>query len=310
MAKRLIVATRAGDLATTQTNSVIAELKKAHPGLDVEIKLITTSGDKDRVTELWKLKSTGFFTSQVEDALVAKEADFAVHSFKDLPTKFREGLTVTAIWQRNFVEDALLAAKPVSCLDELPEGANVGTSSLRRISQLKHLRSDLQPVPLRGNVPTRVRKLEEGEYDAIILARAGLERLSLADKISFSFDPTVFIPAPAQGALGIQTRADDDSTNEIISTLDDANARIVTDAERHVLDVMQCGCHAPVGATAKIKGDRIVMIAFIANPDGSNFIRREVTGAVGQSLGVAEEIGNQLLGAGGREILDQRESNR
>ena len=168
----------------------------------------------------------------------------------------------------------------------------------------------MQPEPLRGNVPTRVRKLEEGEYDAIILARAGLERLNLADKISFCFDPTVFIPAPAQGALGIQTRADDESTNEIISTLDDVDARTVTDAERHVLDVMQCGCHAPVGATAKIEGDRIDIIAFIANPDGTNFIRREVSGAVEQSLGVAEEIGNQLLGAGGREILDQLESNR
>ena len=205
----LTVATRRGELALAQTQAVIAALKARHPDLDVHIREITTAGDKDRRTALWDLKDTGFFTSQLEDALLAGEADFAVHSFKDLPTQEREGLAVTAICNRQWPEDCLLAKQPVGSIDELPQSAKVGTSSLRRAAQLRHLRPDLQLVPLRGNVQTRIRKLQTTDLDAIILARAGLERLGLAETISVVFDPTQFIPAPAQGALAIQTRSDD-----------------------------------------------------------------------------------------------------
>jgi hydroxymethylbilane synthase len=301
--KSLTVATRGGGLAIAQTEHVIATLKKIHPDLEITIKEITTTGDKDRRTALWTLKETGFFTSQVEDALIAHQADFAVHSFKDLPTAQREGLIIGAVFDRNFVEDCLVAKQPLDSIEKLPAGAKIGTSSLRRAAQLRHLRSDLEPMPIRGNVQTRLRKLDAGQFDAILLARAGLERLGLADKISFIFDPAVFIPAPAQGALGIQTRADDDETKEIIAAIDDESARITTAAERKILTTMQCGCHAPVGAFAEINDSDIHISAFISDLDGDNFISRELTGQVKDAENFAEKIAKELLEAGGREIL-------
>jgi len=305
--KSLTVATRGGALAIAQSEYVIATLKKIHPGLEVKIKEITTTGDKDRRTALWTLKETGFFTSQVEDALTSHEADFAVHSFKDLPTAQREGLTIGAVFDRNFVEDCLVAKEPVDSIDQLPKDAKMGTSSLRRAAQLKHLRPDLVPTPIRGNVRTRLQKLDTNEFDAILLARAGLERLGLADKISFVFDPAVFIPAPAQGALGIQTRADDDETNEIIAAIDDENARLTTAAERKILTTMQCGCHAPVGAYAEINSGEINIRAFISDLEGKNFIGRELAGPAEDAEKIAEKIANELLNAGGKEILKSLE---
>jgi len=305
--KSLTVATRGGALAIAQSEYVIATLKKVHPGLEIRIKEITTTGDKDRRTALWTLKETGFFTSQVEDALTAHEADFAVHSFKDLPTAQREGLTIGAVFDRNFVEDCLVSKEPVDSIDQLPKDAKIGTSSLRRAAQIKHLRADLEPTPIRGNVHTRLRKLDTDEFDAILLARAGLERLGLADKISFIFDPAVFIPAPAQGALGIQTRADDADTNEIIAVIDDQNARTTTAAERKILTTMQCGCHAPVGAYAEITSGDIRIRAFISELEGKNFISRELTGPVYDAENLAENIAKELLKAGGKEILESLE---
>lgn len=301
--KVLTVATRGGALALTQTNYVVTTLKRIHPGLEIEVKEISTTGDQDRRTALWNLRDTGFFTSQLEDALLAGEADFAVHSFKDLPIAEPEGLTITAVFDRNFVEDCLVSASPVDSIEQLPIGAKIGTSSLRRAAQLKHLRPDLEPTPIRGNVQTRLDKLETGRFDAVLLARAGLERLGLAGRISFIFDPTVFIPAPAQGALGIQTRADDGETNKIIAAIDDENARTTTNAERTILTTMQCGCHGPVGAYAKITGDEIDIRAFISEPRGDNFISRQITGPANQAIRLAEQIAHELLNAGGKEIL-------
>lgn len=305
--KSLTVATRGGALAIAQTEHVIATLKTIHPGLEIKISQITTTGDKDRRTALWTLKETGFFTSQVEDALTAHEADFAVHSFKDLPTAQREGLIIGAVFDRNFVEDCLVAKEPIGSIDQLPANAKIGTSSLRRIAQLKHLRADLEAMPIRGNVHTRLRKLDDGQFDAILLARAGLQRLSLADKISFIFEPAIFIPAPAQGALGIQTRADDAETNEIIAAIDDKNARTTTTAERKILTTMQCGCHAPVGAYAEVAGDDINIRAFISDLEGKNFIDREISGPAENAETLAENIAKELLEAGGKEILKSLE---
>ncbi|GAG09143.1 unnamed protein product, partial [marine sediment metagenome] len=183
MRKLLTVATRGGRLAIAQTEIVSSLLKKIYPALQIETKKITTAGDRDRRTALWNLKDTGFFTSQVEDALLAGEADFAVHSFKDLPTRCRDGLTITAVCERQFAEDCLIAAAPAGnkqgSIEQLGTSAKIGTSSLRRAAQLKHLREDLKPTSIRGNVLTRVRLLEEGKFDAVILARAGIERLGL-----------------------------------------------------------------------------------------------------------------------------------
>ncbi len=303
----LTVATRGGALAIAQTEHVVATLKRIHPGIEIEIKQVTTTGDRDRRTALWNLKDTGFFTSQLEDVLTAGQADFAVHSFKDLPTAEQEGLTVAAVFDRNFVEDCLVCASPIDSIEPLPKGAKMGTSSLRRAAQLRHLRPDLEPTPIRGNVHTRLNKLETDDFDAVLLARAGLERLGLADRISFVFDPDEFIPAPAQGALAIQTRADDTKTNQLIAAINDANAKTTTSAERKILTTMQCGCHAPVGAYAKIIGSEISIRAFISDLQGQDFIARQATGPIAEAENLAEKLAQDLLSAGGKQILTSLE---
>ncbi len=309
--KILTVATRSGKLAIAQTQIVIGALKKIYPDLQIEIKKVTTAGDRDRRTALWNLKETGFFTSQLEDALLAGDAHFAVHSLKDMPTHLREGLTIAAVCDRRFVEDCLIAAKPIASIEGLPHAAKVGTSSLRRVAQLKRLRADLRLEPIRGNVTTRIRKLNEGgsfdpaqdRFDAIILARAGVERLGLSDKISFCFDPRKFIPAPAQGALAVQTRADDIATTELISVIDDKIARTAAFAERQVLATLQCGCHAPVGVFAEIVGEEIKIYAFTSDLESKNFVKREVTGKSSDANQLAAKLAEELLKTGGKEIL-------
>jgi hydroxymethylbilane synthase len=309
----LTAATRGGDLAIAQTQIIISALKKTHPDIQIKIKKITTKGDRDKRTALWDLKSTcpehcrgsGFFTSQVEDALLSGQADFAVHSFKDLPTQQRKGLTIAAVCERTFAEDCLIANDAVGSIRQLRQSAKIGTSSLRRAAQIRHLRADLTPVPIRGNVPTRIKLLEEGKFDAIILARAGIERLGLGGKISLCFDPQQFIPAPAQGALAVQTRTDDSTATELIAAIDNEKLRTITFAERRVLVTMQCGCHAPVGAFAKIAGDDMQICAFISDLEGKNFISRRLTGPAADADNLAEKIANELLNAGGREILEK-----
>ena len=303
----LTVATRGGALAVAQTEIVIAALRQVHPDIRIKIKAVTTRGDRDRRTALWNLKDTGFFTSQLEDTLLAGQADFAVHSFKDLPTRQREGITISAVFDRQFAQDCLISANSIRSIEQLPKAAKIGTSSPRRIAQIKHLRPDLQPTDIRGNVTSRLRKLHEGKYDAIILARAGIERLGLSDNIAFSFDPTEFIPAAAQGALAVQTRTDNTETAELIAAIDDQRARVTCDAERRVLSAMQCGCHAPAGAFAEIIKDDIIIHAFISNLQGTNFIKRKIRGPVADADKLAEELARELLDAGGKDILKSLE---
>jgi hydroxymethylbilane synthase len=303
----LTVATRRGDLAVAQTKIIISALKKTHPDIQIKIKKITTKGDLDKRTALWDIKSTGFFTSQVEDALLSGEADLAVHSFKDLPTQQRKGLTIIAICERTFAEDCLIANDAIDSIKQLPQSAKIGTSSLRRAAQIKHLRADLTPAPIRGNVPTRIKLLQQGKFDAVILARAGIERLGLGGKISLCFDPEQFIPAPAQGALAVQTKIDDPAVTKLIAAIDDKNLRAITLAERQVLVTMQCGCHAPVGAFAKITGNNMEICAFISDVEAKNFISRRITGLAADAHKLAEKIANDLLDVGGREILKKLE---
>lgn len=286
-----------------QTRSVIAALKVKHPRIEVRIKEIVSAGDKDRRTALWDLKDTGFFTSRLEEALLAGEADVAVHSLKDLPTHQRDGLSLAAICDRQWPEDCLLARRSVGSIDELPRSARVGTSSLRRAAQLRHLRPDLALEPLRGNVQTRISKLETTELDAIILARAGLERLGLADRISVVFDPRQFIPAPGQGALAVQTRSDDREAVEVVRSIDDELSRALASAERQVLAAMQCGCHAPVGAYAQSRDGVIELHAFLSDVQGRGIIKRQTSGPVSEALPLGQRLAGELLDAGGREIL-------
>lgn len=301
----LTVATRGTALAIAQTKSIIAMLKEKKPGLQVRIKKIVTSGDKDKKTALWNLPGTGFFTSQVEDELLAARADFAVHSLKDLPTSGPDGLFIAAVPARGSVGDSVVAADGIRCIADLKKGCRIGTSSLRRSSQMLHLRDDVEVTAVRGNVPTRVELVRSGKVDAVIVAKAGLERLGLADEISFDFDLADFLPAPGQGALAVQCRRDDDSVADILSLIDDKNTRAEVLAERQILVTTKCGCHGPVGAFAKITGEQICIEAFISDIAGKRFIRKKKISKLEKAIEAAELLANELLQAGGSEILEE-----
>ena len=310
MSQVLTVATRGGALALAQTRIVIDALRARHGDLDIQIKEVTSEGDRDRDTVLWNLKERGFFTSKLEEMLLDGQADFAVHSYKDLPTKSSPLLTVAAVCDRQFPEDCLIAKESFRSLNELPREARIGTASLRRTAQLRYMRPDIEVVPIRGNVQTRIDKLDAGDLDGIILARAGLERLKLAGRITLTFDPRIFICAPAQGALAVQARTGDEAVQEIISTIDDPLARAVTDAEREVLVKMQCGCHAPVGAYAVCTGTEILVDAFVSDAGGERLLATQATGPRSDAVAVGASAAIKLLDAGGRRILDELEQHR
>ena len=308
--KPIKIASRASKLALAQTDIVKSSLKKLFPSIETSIVTIFTKGDHDKADFLYKSKSVGFFTSEVENAILDGRADLAVHSLKDLPTDPAPELVIAAIPKRDSVADALVASEQVASIDDLPAGATVGTSSLRRIAQLRHIRDDLKCVPLRGNVETRVRKVTTSQVDAVVVACAGLNRLGLADKISAVLQPKEFLTAPGQGALAIQVRAKDTELAELVSKLDDESARIETQAERYVLAAMHGGCSIPLGVYARITGDHLTIDAMIADIDGKNLIKRSSSSPVNQSRDCAQKLAEELLEAGGRDILDQIRNSR
>jgi hydroxymethylbilane synthase len=230
-----------------------------------------------------------------------------VHSYKDLPTQTRPELVIVAVPKREHPEDVLVCRHACSSIDALKAGAVAGTSSPRRSTQIKRLRPDVEVRPIRGNVETRLRKVRDGEYDATVLARAGLVRLRMTDSIGFVFDPREFIPAPAQGALAIQTRADDVETVELVRGINDNVTEQTVAAERRVLELLHPGCHAPVGVYAKIEEDEMRIIAFAAGPDGIPFLREEVCGPATDSTAAAERLAAMLIEKGAKEIIEQYE---
>ena len=308
--KPIRIASRASKLALAQTDIVKSSLEKLFPGMEISVVTISTKGDRDKSDFLHKSKSVGFFTSEVENAILDGRADLAVHSLKDLPTTAVPELVIAAIPKRQSPADALVASEKVASIEDLPAGATVGTSSIRRIAQLRHTRDDLKCVPLRGNVETRVRKVTTGQVDAVVVACAGLNRLGLADKISAVLAPEQFLTAPGQGALAVQVRAEDTDLAELVSRLDDEPTRIETQAERFVLAAMHGGCSIPLGAYARIIGDRLTIDAMIADIDGKNLIKRSSSSPVNQSKACAQKLVEELLEAGGREILDQIKNSR
>ena len=308
--KPIRIASRASKLALAQTNIVKTSLKKLFPGLEISIVTISTKGDRDKSDFLYKSESVGFFTSEVEKAILDGAADLAVHSLKDMPTAATPELVIAAMPKRQSPADALVASEKVASIKELPTGATIGTSSIRRISQLRHIRDDLKCVPLRGNVETRVRKVTTGQIDAIVVACAGLNRLGLGDKISAVLRPEEFLTAPGQGALAIQIRAGDTELAELVSKLDDEPTRIATQTERCVLAAMHGGCSIPLGVYARIIGDRLAIDAMIADIDGKNLIKRSSSSPVSQSKVCARKLAEELLEAGGEEILKRIKNSR
>lgn len=304
------IAARRSKLAVTQAEIVGNWLCKLSGGLEISVVGISTKGDRDRQNFLYKAESKGFFTSGVEQAVIDGRADLAVHSLKDLPTTLTEGLTIAAIPQRQSVADALVARGGVASIDDLPTGAAVGTSSLRRIAQLRHIRDDLNCAALRGNVESRISKVQSGQLDAVIVACAGLNRLGLGKRISAVLEPAQFLTAPGQGALAVQVRSDDTELNKLVSRIDDKLVRIAVQAERHILAAMHGGCSIPLGVYCRLDGGDIVIDAVIADTDGRQYVRRSKRAPVGQAESCAEELAAQLLSAGGQGILDRVRSSR
>jgi hydroxymethylbilane synthase len=294
------IGTRASALARWQTEHVIALWRAREPGLRAEIVDLSSAGDDLPEAPLERMEGTGFFTSAIESALLERSIDVAVHSLKDLPVAATDGLALAAIPSRGPVEDALCAREGAT-LASLPAGARVGTSSLRRVAQLRALRPDLDLRPLRGNVPTRLERVARGELDAVVLARAGLERLGMADRASEIFPVERVLPAPAQGALAVQCRVADVDLRARLASLDDAPTRRAVEAERALLHALRGGCSVPVGAHARVSGATMTLEAGVFAPDGRRALRVEVQGLEPSTTGA--EAARRLLASGAGEIL-------
>ena len=305
MTRKITIGTRGSQLALWQTNWVKAEIEKRYPNVEVEVRIISTKGDRVLDVSLPKLgeQGKGLFTKELEDALFDRRVDLAVHSLKDLPTELPAGLHVGAICEREDVRDALVARGAIRSFNELPRGALMGTSSLRRQAQLRAARPDLVIEPVRGNVETRLRKLDEGKYDAIVLAAAGLHRLGYADRITEHLNEELMLPAVGQGALAVESREDDSATAEIIRALDHQATRLACAAERAFLKALGGGCLVPIAANATIESDKMTLSGLVASPDGSESIRGEQSGSSDDAELIGRQLAEDLLARGAGRIL-------
>jgi hydroxymethylbilane synthase len=294
----LRIGSRGSQLALWQANHVRILLEAR--GHTVEIEIIKTTGDKITDVALAQVGTKGMFTKEIEEALAARRVDLAVHSLKDLPTEIPAGFEIAAITAREDPRDVFCSSR-YNSFDELPNRARVGTSSLRRQAQLKAMRPDLDIRPLRGNVDTRLRKLEAGEYDAVILAAAGLRRLDKQEYLRQEFPATLMCPAAGQGSLAIEIRKDDSAIRQHVTFLDNPAARITTTCERALLNCMGGGCQVPIGALAEMLDGRLRLNAIVAHPDGSEVLRESGEGNDPVQLG--EAVGKALLRRGGSRIL-------
>ncbi len=294
------IGTRASQLAQWQAKWVAKQLRSQ--GATVELVDIVTSGDTEQSGPVAGLGVQGVFTKEVQSAVLESRADVAVHSLKDLPTEAIADLVLAAVPERENVADALVAATADS-LAALPQGARVGTGSLRRQSQLKSLRPDLEVVGIRGNVDTRLRKLDEGEYDAILLAAAGLRRLGWGERITEFLEPPRMLPAPGQGALGIECRANDAEVCELLARMNHAETRAAVDAERSMLALLHGGCSVPVGAWGRTENGRLVLDGLVGNLDGTQILRATASGDPSAAIEVGQRVAEQLLDQGAAETI-------
>jgi len=302
MTQTIRIATRKSELALWQANHVANLLRKQYPGLTVELLPMVTKGDIILDQPLAKIGGKGLFLKELERALLNGDADIAVHSMKDVPVEQVPGLVVDVMLERANPFDALLS-RDDRALSELPAGACVGTSSLRRQCQLKSIRPDLTVRDLRGNVNTRVRKLQEGEYDAIILACAGLERLGMGDLITETLQPPLWLPAATQGTIGIQCRAGDEVVIGLIEPLKDPNAVLRTHAERVVATALQGSCQVPLAVFAELDGKELRVSGMVGMPDGSKIIRGEQAGSSGEAEQLSAAVADDLLSQGAGQII-------
>lgn len=300
------IATRASRLALWQANYTADELRRHNPGRAVELVQISTVGDRDRATSLSEFGAIGVFTREIQNALLDGRADVAVHSLKDLPTEPHAELALAAIPPRASMFDALVLPTGVDAstgLDALADGARIGTGSLRRVAQLLHHRSDLQTQEVRGNVETRIRKLDEGEFDALVLAEAGLKRLGLESRISVSLRPPLMFPAVGQGALGIECRADDSETQAALAPMDDEATHAAVTAERQLLACLWAGCHAPVGVATSLDAGRLSLKAVVLSADGKQRLTAKGERDSAEASALGEQVAKSLLDQGAAALI-------
>ena len=297
----LRIGTRGSALALWQARS-ISEALRSVAGIESELVIVKTSGDKFQQKNFGEIGTKGVFIKELEDALLEHRVDLAVHSMKDVPTEIPDRLTIAAICKRHDVRDALLSTSGAS-LEHLPRGARVGTSSLRRKSQLLYVRSDLQIADIRGNVDTRIEKLKRGDYDAIVLAKAGLDRLGLSAKITEVLSTDVSLPAAGQGAIGIESRSDDAETLKILSQLNDAETRGGVEAERAALAGLEGGCQVSIGAWGRVEEGKLVLEVVVLSPDGTQRLREKSWGAISEAVALGETVAAKMLEQGAAVLL-------
>ena len=296
------IATRKSPLALWQAEHVRAALMSAHRGLQVEILGMTTRGDKILDTPLAKIGGKGLFVKELEISMLEGTADIAVHSMKDVPVEFPDGLGLSVILEREDPRDAFIS-NTYDSMEDLPQGAKLGTASLRRQCQISAYRPDLEILPLRGNVNTRLAKLDSGEYDAIILAAAGLKRLGFDERIRTALSPQQSLPAIGQGAIGIECRSDDERVHVLLAPLHHEQTAICVAAERAMNERLNGGCQVPIAGHAILDGDKLTMSGLVGEPDGSRILREQISGKVEDAVTIGVKIAESLLEQGANEIL-------
>jgi len=308
MKKKIVIGTRGSQLALWQANFIKSEIKGFFPELDVRLNIIKTTGDRITDRPLAQVGGKGLFVKEIENALLEKDIDLAVHSMKDMPGELPEGLTIGAIPKRENPFDVLITRDDTLLADFKP-GTKVGTSSLRRASQIKHIRPDIQIVSIRGNLDTRIKKLKSGEYDAIVLAAAGLHRLGQKDEISEYLDESIMTPAVGQGALCIETREIDPDIEPIMAKLDHFETRLCVTGERAFLKQIEGSCHIPVACFSKIVENEVIMTAVVASEDGKEIIKEQIVSPFNGVQENGQILADQVLNNGGKKILEQLNLN-
>lgn len=292
---KIIVGTRGSKLALVQTNWVVEELKKANPGVEFEIKIIKTKGDLVTHLPLHKIGDKGLFTKEIEQQLLDKEIDLAIHSMKDMPSTLPVGLKFANVPRREDPRDVLVLKEGYNSIDDLPNGAKIGTGSKRRTYQLLKYRPDLEVVPIRGNIETRIKKIEDENLHGVVLAAAGLIRAGLEERISYYLPPNIMIPAPAQGALAIEIRENDSYIEDIVSHIKDELTEIQVEAERGFLTGVNGSCHVPMGAYCEIKDDNIILTGLYGDEDGEKLVIKSLEGKIEDASKLGFELANIVL---------------
>jgi len=301
---KVIIGTRSSQLAVGQTQMVADMLDELCPDYEFALKKITTKGDKILDKPLAQVGGKGLFIKELEVALLEEEVDLAIHSMKDMPAELPENLAITAIPKRVDPRDALISNNDI-LLDDLPKGARIGTGSLRRTAQLLKYRPDLDIVPIRGNIDTRIKKLQDEELnlDAIILAAAGLLRMGWKDKITQYLEPDVVLPAAGQGALAIETRENDERISEVVAKVDDQETKYRLEAERGFLEYLEGDCQVPIGAFAEVNGNNITLEGMVSTLDGKECLQKTISGSVDEAAELGVKLAKELVEEGAKEIL-------